>query len=552
MSRAPRIWAVAVLALLVSGLRAQETQRVGVRVTGTTASSVFLDQGRSSGLAPGVVVELFPPDGAPVEVIVRAVSTDTARADLPPGAAVPPVGTRGEFEASVTEDPSGEVEPRRANRSFDDLPWRADDRAFDPDGPLLAPVAGTPPERRPVDWRGRVFTSLVMSRDNTAAGSSDYFSGRLGSRLGVTNLFGNAGEVDLAFDIDRRGTDLVDSGDASDSRGRLERASYTFGLAADDPYRVQFGRFYSTAVPELGLLDGAEVTLRLQNGLRVGSAFGALPRPFPAHATGEDVAWHAFLEFSGENPRDMSGVIAVQKSWHRGAADRDLVMARWFVRPTESLSLNVHAKADIYTSGDTVKGSGVRLTESFTTLRYAPTRDHSLSVSHSHFEYVESDRREYSSIPADLLADGRVDRVRFSGSSRLSERVRLRGYASTWSDQARSGANWEIATEFDGVFEQRTFVSVAVFEVDGAFQSGLGLRLDARRRFDRLGLHAGYTMRKLDVAGLMFDESSTTSQMLRLGVDWSSGPWSVNLSGDVWFGDDEDAFSLALFGQYRF
>ena len=67
-----------------------------MQVTTTVDGSVYLNHGRDIGLQVGDRVALFPPGAGQIEVVVRSLSHTSARAELPPGLALPPVGTVGE------------------------------------------------------------------------------------------------------------------------------------------------------------------------------------------------------------------------------------------------------------------------------------------------------------------------------------------------------------------------------------------------------------------------------------------------------------------------
>jgi hypothetical protein len=45
---------------------------------------------------------------------------------------------------------------------------------------------------------------------------------------------------------------------------------------------------------------------------------------------------------------------------------------------------------------------------------------------------------------------------------------------------------------------------------------------------------------------------SATRQTVDLGVDWSAGDWDFSLLLQHFFGDDEEATSIGLYGQVRF
>ena len=97
---APRAGLFALMSSLAPFAAAQQQGTVVMQAHVTSASGrfVYLDVGRDAGVAPGQIVRLFVPGAVEVQATVRAVSATSSRAELPPGIASPPVGSRGEIE----------------------------------------------------------------------------------------------------------------------------------------------------------------------------------------------------------------------------------------------------------------------------------------------------------------------------------------------------------------------------------------------------------------------------------------------------------------------
>src|SRR5690606_1014469 len=95
---AMRLLAVPVLLLAFGASpRAQARSRLEARVTAAAGSSGYLGQGREAGVTIGDAVRLLVPGQLPLDVVVQAASRSSARADLPAGSPVVPVGTRAEI-----------------------------------------------------------------------------------------------------------------------------------------------------------------------------------------------------------------------------------------------------------------------------------------------------------------------------------------------------------------------------------------------------------------------------------------------------------------------
>lgn len=545
----PRTALWAGLLALGQGLCAQEPQeqeRVVLTVTAVSGRSVFLDRGREAGLEPGMRVRLFAP-GGPLQARIEAVAGDSARADLPPGA-LPPVGTRGEVFVPVRE--TGQQPPPRpagAPAPPAHPPWTREEGERPEDLPLLAPAFARAPDERPVQLRGRTWLNAWWSEDRGGDRRSRWLSSRLGARADATNLFGHGGRLHVAGEWQVRATDVQDRDDRQEQRLRLDRLSYAVGGEDWAASRLEVGRFVSPLLPEIGLLDGAEGVLQFEGGTFAGAGFGALPLPFPARDSGDDLGLHVFGGWQDDGGQEF--VVAYQKTWHRGHADRDLLLLRARLRPTEALWLFGSAKVDLYTASDPVHGSELDLTELWLQARYAPGAD-GIAVSVSRFRWAETERREFATPPGDLLFE-RVDRldVDLFGEPLDGLRVALRG--DLWRDRERDGAAGSVDLQLRDLAGTGTWAGLTVFRTDGSFQQGEGARLELRRRFGAVDASAGYEWQRYRTSGLLFGDERLQRQAVRLGADFDIGEMtSVGLGLDRQSGDGEDSITASLFLQY--
>ncbi len=524
---------------------------VRVNVTSVAERSVYLDHGRDVGLSVGTFVRLFPPGLAPFEVEIRSISNTSARAELPPGFAAPPTGTPG--EANVTEvtqvtTPVAPVSPSAPEHP----PWTRQEGARGADQPLLVPTFGEHPNQRPPRLDGRLFASTQWSRDDGGDRSSDYYYTRLGVRADATNYLGTGERVRFAGEIDDRRVSLPDAPDDNEQNARLDLLSVAFGTESWAPTGIEAGRFYSQFLPEIGLVDGVEVVRRYEGGIRFGAGFGAYPLPFPARDTGDDLGVHAFFDYAADARRSFATTIGVQKTWHRGTADRDLVLLRVEGRPSDSLSLYGSAKIDVYTGSDSIKGSGVEVTEAYGAVRLDGSSV-GTGLTASHFTWPELLREEYQNLPVELVTDGKVDRLAWNGWWRVSDAMRLAARTDIWRDQDRDGTSWGLDGDLYDVFGPRSSLSLSLFGSDGGYSQGPGLRLGLRAPLGAGAWRAGYRWHRYELTSLVTGPESYTRESIELGVSVPLG-----LDGDLdcalehWFGDDEDAWALNLYLQWRF
>ncbi len=556
------IAALLVVVCVASSARAQDSQLLHVSVTFASGRGVFVDQGRASGMAVGLRVRFFPPGSSPVEGVVRAVSTDSALVELPEGIPLPPVGTKGEVEV---ETPIGAIEekqkpttPKPTQRKREvpaHPPWTRQEGELTPDTPLLAPAFGQRPQDRPVEYKGRIYSQLLYTKDRGNNRDNDYVLGRLGIWIEAKNLFGQGGEMLFAGEVINQGADLLKDEDGTTNNNiRIDRLAYTIGEQKYSLYRLELGRFYSSKLPELGLIDGAEVMLKVKKGLQIGAGLGVYPDPFPLSVAGEDASLHMFMDYQSEAWHHLSAVIAYQKTWHEGTPDRDLLLGKINMRPTKTLWFYTSWKVDIYLAGDSIKSQGLDLTEFWAQLRYtARSNVLGAAVSISHYAWPELERREFRDLPAELVRNGKIDRLNLSGWLRASKRLRFASRFDLWEDQDTSGTGGEISADWTDPSGTGPSMHVAIFYTDGSFNDGTGFRIQARQGLGSANGFVGYELfRYSNVGSIGGDEDEFTRHTLRSGLDWSLNNWHYSLSADYIFGDGEQSYTVGLYTQYRF
>jgi hypothetical protein len=308
-------------------------------------------------------------------------------------------------------------------------------------------------------------------------------------------------------------------------------------------------------VPELGLVDGAEGSLRLGAGWRAGGGAGALPLPFPARTNNEDFGVHAFVTWREEDPaRPAAGaLLGVQKTWHFGDPDRDLVFGHGDWRPLEWLGLSGSFKLDVYTSSDDLKGSGAELTEAWGRADFRPSQEFGFGVSGSLYRWPQLQRREYFGLPDELVRSGSIDRVAADGWWRVASDLKLRGRVDAWQDHEQDGTGFDAGFEWTDLFGARLDLFVDLFVRDGSFSDGPGVRAMLAQSFDQARFGLRYEEFAYDFEGLATGSESFTSRRVGLGVDWYPGDaWDLRFDVDHAFGDGENGWHLGAFAQVRF
>ena len=528
-------------------------QTVVLTVVSASDRSVYFDHGRDVGLRVGQFVRIFPPSAGEIEVEVRSLSQTSARAELPPGVPSPPVGTRAEARCVLPANApvATNTSPPKPNVP-EHPPWTRREDPRSSDQPLLVPTFSQRPDQRPATLDGRFFAFGQYTMDRAGDSATDYQLLRTGLRADATNWLGAGERTRLAGEYDVRHVD-VDGGDNVDNQNaRLDLASVAFGTEAWAPTGYEFGRFFSPHLPELGLVDGAEFVRRYRSGVRLGAGVGAYPRPFPARDQGEDVGVHAFVDYTADAARSFAAALGVQKTWHLGAPDRDLVLVRSEWRPAERVFVLGSAKVDYYSGRDTIKGRGFDLTELLLQARW----DGSwlgIGVTVSRFTWPELQRREYQILPVELVRDGYVERLSWSGSLRPLDRLSLRPRLDWWRDQDRDGTSLGLDADWRGLWNETSALSASLFRNDGGYSQGPGARLQVRDRIGDCAWRVGYRWYEYELDALVSGSETYTRQSAEVGLAWPIGERTdLDLSAERWFGDREDATALAFYLQWRF
>jgi hypothetical protein len=528
---------------------AGEKTRLDVRVVSVSGRSVYLSAGRDAGVEPGATVVIFLASGERIEARVIDVSSSSSRAELAEGATAPEVDARGEVLVS-TPEPAPEPPAEKVKAVPEHPPWSRGVEARDESTPLLAPAFSTPPEQRPTRVRGRVFGNARFTHDTSGGTDSDYTFARVGTWIEVTNPFHEGGRVLFSGSFDARGADLADR-DESTARPRIDRLSYAIGGHRFSPYRLEVGRFTSYSMPEIGTVDGVEARLQTEGGWSFGAGGGLYPASFPDRDTGDDFGFHMFAEYESGREGSVSSVIGYQQTWHQGAPDRNLLIGRVNYRASKAWWLYGMALVDLYVANDTVK-DGAGVTQMVLQARYTPTLRGGGSVTYTHTTWAELQRKEYANLPAELLRDGRVDRLTLQAWHDLTKVVRLTGSLYGFTDQDGEGGGGDVGVEWRDPWAEASSLAATVFLNSAAFNNGVGARLQGTQQLGSWRVFGSYEVAQYTYDSMVQGGESTLRSTIRLDLGWSRGRWSADVDGSFSFGDGGTSLGLGLFLEYRF
>jgi len=571
---------LAVLGLLAVLARAQggeETyERVELRVgIAVSDGRVLVDRGASDGVQVGDLVVLQPRGAAAARGLVVQVDERSAIVELTDFLGVPPEGTRGivflpssRFAPPPTPPPAegggagagggtepegeggGSAEAAPAEPSAADR-WRNQDEAWREGMPLLARVRPERPEERNPRWSGRWYTRADF-RSTFDDGRSDSFL-RTGADFVFENPFLRGGALHFDGEINHRTTNLDDQGDESIAYGRLDRLSYRIGGHRFAQDRLEVGRFLQTGMPEFGVLDGAEWIRRQVNGHSWGASMGFLPQPNPTMSTGDDFQIAAHYRWIADQSELLSFAGGLQKTFHNGAADRDLLVAKLDYLPQEGWDFRGTTWVDFYGDGDDEKGTGIDLTQArFSTGRRFENGDR-LDVTFRHLRFPDIERNEFRPIVDDELADRRYERLSVGGWHWLGGRDRFHGEVGLWNDQDETGGDFEAGIDFKDLFTKRSQTDCVLFGTHGRFETVAGVRFLFTKYTDD-GLWEGfYEVADHRQQGFSSDRDDIFQHRTRVSRTLrTAAGWDLSAYGQAILWDDETDWSIGLYLQKSF
>ena len=530
------------------GKEAPKYVRIDVEVTAVQGTEIYLDSGQEAGIAVGDRVLLTPSMGSSLSARIVSVTRTTARARLDTGQVPLPdaleIGADG-----VVLIPAHDSKENSKESAPEHPPWKHDPIEWQEDIPLLAPIQGRKPEERDRIFRGRAYTSFDYTRDNASVDST-YSALRAGIDSELENPFGRGGNLQLDLAYTLRSTDVEDDGSETESLERIERLSYRFGGVRGEPRRYEVGRFLHSEFPELGLIDGIETVHRFENGARIGGSVGYLPEYDDHLGTGDDFALSVFGNWVNSEAERLALGAALQKTWHKGKPDRDLLIGTADWSATDTISLRTSAWIDFFTSDDDLEDSSASLTQLQATGTWRIKPRSGLSLTLSQLDWPQLLRNEFEPVTDEGIRDYKVTRVAARAWTPLSDITRLSVRVDQWSDEETSGAGGEVSVSTRDLLWEDGRFTAAVRAREGRTNKLTGLRLLASRNLKRGTLSLRY-----DAA--LFDQASGLDNVLQhtatTSWDWSfSKGWDLSLYVEARFGDDQDSQAAGVYLQRRF
>jgi hypothetical protein len=413
--------------------------------------------------------------------------------------------------------------------------------------PLLARVRAVLPEERERSLHGRSWASFDATRASEGD-RSDYFA-RAGTSLVLENPFRRGDRIHADLEWNTRRVVVDDDDDERDVEFRAEHLSYAWGGTRFAAEGWEVGRFLQRGMVEFGVLDGAEWILRRRNGHEYGASLGFLPEPDQEFQTGSDLAASAFYRWVADESEELTASAGYQKTFHNGAADRDLVVLNFTRVPRAGWAVFGNAWIDFYTEGDDEKGTLMGLTQAYLSAGRRWEDGSSLDLVLSHLEFPEIDRNEFAPVEDAQLADDHSERVALTSRWQITPVLELLSGIGGWIDEDEEGGDLELGLAKDGFLTERGFTAVTALATRGRYQTTIGARVSAGTTAANGTWAVDYEFTQNRLDGFSSANDDLPQHRLRLRADhaWRGWDLSWRIEGLVY--DDENAVTVGLYLQ---
>ena len=549
------LWTLALAALPVAAQESADSEKLELRVVDGQPGRATLDRGRVDGLRAGDRVVLRPRDGLPIEGRVTDVAERSATVEFDDAARTAAPGTRGEAwvprSRRAEAPPVQPVEPAQPGQAPPEHPaWPQQDSGWQQGMPLLTEVPALHPEQRSPVVHGRWY----VIADHVIDFDSDYSYGfdRAGIDSTWENAFGNGAELNLGVEGNWRNAVVPDVDDEHETYLRLDRLSYVLGGNRFVPRRVEFGRFLQYGMPELGVLDGIELSTRVSGGNSYGLSLGYMPEPDAEQESFRDLQIAGWYRWVGDETERSALQLGVQQSWHDYSNDRQLVLARVDLAPRQGWDLHAEAWVDYYTAGDAAKGAGFELTQAILSVGRLFEGGSSLVLTGTHVSFPEMDRWEFNPVSAAQLADDHVERIALRARQHTGK-MWLREEAGIWTDQDEQGGDAELGFEFERMFVEGGRLELAGYGADSATSALWGLRAALGRQLETGSWELGYQFAQYDFTGFTDANDQLPQHRLRISREFhTASGWSFSAHGEWLHFANDDSLAAGLYLQKSF
>ena len=508
------LWNIPLLMCIVAFLAgwtdtsAQTPQRVTGTITYLSGTSVYIDQGRNSGIAPGDTLSVFRKGVRVSRLVVTAISGGSS-VGQPFATVIAPAVGDSVVIFKIVEAPRTEQEVPTGFQTARLLPDRA------PEGTTV---------------HGRV--GLQYAGIGELGKRPDFSQPSAVLRLDIGRLF-NTG---MYFTMYGRALHDLSEGFARYESSRTRLRLFEMSLNYDAPaswFGFSAGRVVSRYMGGLGAVDGGLLFARM-GSLTAGVLAGTQPDYRTSAYNKDHQIFTAFANyaFGGDLFRPADVTVAYGQQLMQGRLDRAFLYFQGSFSPGEDLYFYQSTEVDLHTLVDGQQRSSPRLTNTFLTLSYTPVSWLNLNAGY------DASRNIFLLESMKTFPDSLFDRelrqgIRTAAMARLPSNISLGATAHVRfpTEGLPTARNLGLSMRAGDILESGINVGVQYTDINGSTNTGRELGADIDRWFGSI-LMVGLRYDRYSSTLVSQDDLTVTSTLGLLMSVRISRAWYTVFSAD--------------------
>ena len=409
----------------VSGPSSGTPNRTTFKVKYVAEDAIYIDGGKSDGLAEGMALSIRKSDAVFIDMKVASVSNTSAVCEIQTkGDEV----QRGDIAQLSQSDQEKLVQAQTLGptRKYPQVVAFSEGDPLDEEVREAVPKPPLPEINRA---RGRIGADYSFIHSTGSTTADTYQVGGV-VRVDMSRIGGSYWNLNGYW---RGRLNSLSSSNQPQSVFDLVNRTYTIGFTYVNPgshWTAGFGRLYLPWAPSLDTTDGGYLGRRFGSHVTLGVFAGTSPDPAsfnydPDRRTGGTFIAMEGGSFDGVRFTSAEGVAVSAIEWRE---DRQFLFSENSLFIKRFLSIYHSAQADIQRlpAGGTTEG----LARSFATLRVQPFSRFSIDVNHNYF-------RDVPTFDPNLVGTGLLDKFLFQGVS-VGGRLELPGHITIYNNLGQS------------------------------------------------------------------------------------------------------------------
>ena len=423
----------------VSGPSAGAPNRTSFKVKYVAEDAVYIDGGKSDGLAEGMALSIRKNETTSIELTIASVSNTSAVCEIQSKGAEVQRGDVAQLSQG-DQDKLVQAQTLGPNRKYPQVVAFSEGDPLDEEVREAVPKPPLPEINRA---RGRIGADYSFIHSTGSTTADTYQVGGV-VRVDMSRIGGSYWNLNGYW---RGRLNALSSSSQPQSVFDLVNRTYTIGFTYVNPgshWTAGIGRLYLPWAPSLDTTDGGYLGRRFGSHVTLGVFAGTAPDPAsfnynPNRRTGGTFIAMEGGSFDGVRFTSAEGVAVSAIEWRE---DRQFIFSENGLFIKRFLSIYHSAQADIQRlpTGGTTEG----LARSFATLRVQPFSRFSIDVNHNYF-------RDVPTFDPNLVGTGLLDKFLFQGIS-VGGRLELPGHISLYNNIGQSSKSGDAHSSYNQMY----------------------------------------------------------------------------------------------------